>query len=551
MFEFLKKRSQKAQPTDTQHPTGSSAHKSAAPAKKPGKMDIKIEATEPVPAKAAAAKPMASQPATPAPTTPASPQIAPSVTPAQGSGLKIEAAKKSNAPAAQPEAAAAPASGGLKIEPVEKGTPQAVAASAKAVPAKTTSTPKPAAKKPEVKEAEASKEAKKEVKKDSNVFTDLFPKKDGVKTDEKLLSSLNASTKQKNILKPKKSDDELLIYKKPTLGANLLKLAILLGLLGFAFFYSQLSPTFKALGENPVQAREATYDRVLILQSQIGKQNHEIAKLALDDYLYTADSYLHKVGLYSSSLVSQKDRATLESEFPTLRAKMREDLLIASEKLLTKSIPERLPAPFRSGKTHAQEFKGALKDMIRNDINAENSAGNAENVSFMRSISKLVDNETIKPKLSQLQIPTMTDAEFAEMSEILADSNTSGFAALASIRNDRVKWSDIIEEIEVVTKSVDQLFANQFLAGNVGEIFYSSYNLDRKNNAISITGESFSDDGKNFSVTADLIDAFEASDMFMEVEMDSFTKAKEQDNSFKGIISIELVLEDSQENTEQ
>ena len=378
-------------------------------------------------------------------------------------------------------------------------------------------------------------------KTNSNVFTDLFPKKD--QTDEMLLSSLNASTTQKNILTPNKSDDELLIYKKPTLGANLLKLVFLFGLLAFAFFYSQLSPTFTVLGENPVQNRVMTYKRVLDLQAHISKQGHILAKLALDDYLYTADSYLHKVGQYGSSLISQKDKAILESEFPTLRAKMREDLLLASEKLLQKLIPDGLPAHFEEGKNHSQEFKIALKDIIRAEIQAATDAKNMDEVTFMRSVSKLADNETIKPKLNRLQVPTMTDAEFKDMADILAESNTSGFAALASIRNKRLKWSDIIREIEQTTKSVDQLFGNQFLSGDVGEVFYSSYNLDHKNNSISITGETFSDDGKNFTVSADLIDAFEESDMFKNVEMNSFTKSKEQDNSFRGVLNLELELE--------
>ncbi|MBT6068907.1 hypothetical protein HOG48_04080 [Candidatus Peregrinibacteria bacterium] len=381
-------------------------------------------------------------------------------------------------------------------------------------------------------------------KKDSNVFTDLFPKKDNsTKTDGKLIDSLNASTSQKNILKPKKNDKDLLIYKKPTLGVNILKVIVLAGLLLCAYLYSQLSPTFTVLGENPVQERVSTYDQVLDLQSEVSKQNYALAKLSLDDYLYTADSYLHKVNLFKSNLVSQKEKAKLESEFQTLRAKMREDLLLASEKLLNKSIPDNLPPHFEEGKSHPQEFKAALKSGIREDIAAASDGDDPDKVVFMRSVSKLADNETIKPKLNQLKPPTMTDNEFKEMADILADSNASGFAALAAIRKDRIKWSEIIEEIENVTKSVDQLFANQFLKGNVGQIFYSSYNLDRKNDAISIIGETLSDDGKNFSLSADLLDAFETSDMFTDIEMDSFTKSKEQNDSFKGILTIDLKLE--------
>lgn len=380
-----------------------------------------------------------------------------------------------------------------------------------------------------------------EIKSASNVFTDLFPAKDKTKTDDQLVNSLNASTKTNSILKPKKSDAELLIYKKPVLGANLLKLTVLIILLTFSYFYTQLHPTFNLLGDqNPVQKNVYAYERVLDLQSKINKQNYILAKYALDDFVYTTDSYLYKTSLYSSSLISQKDKAQLEKEFPTLRAKMREDLILANDLLSYKKVPDKLPVnPTESGNLE-QAFKKALKDEIRLSI-TDNK--NPEETDFLRTVSKLADNETINAALGKYKIPTMTDVEFAEMLSLLSESNTSNFGTLSSLRQKRVKWSAIIEEIEGITKSIDPLFGSKLMQDGVGEIFYSSFTLDQAKNQITVIGETLSDDGKNFSLSADLLDAFEKSSMFQNVKMDSFTKSKEQETSYKGVLSIDLTLE--------
>ena len=215
-------------------------------------------------------------------------------------------------------------------------------------------------------------EASQPAEKDSNVFTDLFPTEDKTKTDDTLVSSLNASTQTKSILKSKKGDEDLLLYKKPTLGANLLKFTVLLILLISSYFYTQLSPTFELLGENPVQERAAAYDRVVEQQSKLNKQNYVLAKYALDDFLYTADSYLHKRALSLSDLTPQKEKAALDKEFPTLRSKMRENLLLANEKLSYKIVPDALPAHPDEGSNHAQEFKKSLtattKSISKNDL---------------------------------------------------------------------------------------------------------------------------------------------------------------------------------------
>ena len=375
----------------------------------------------------------------------------------------------------------------------------------------------------------------------SNVFTDLFPTNNKTKTDEKLMNSLNASTGTKSILKPNKGDEDLLLYKKPILGANLLKLTVLVILLVSSYFYTQLSPTFDLLSENPMQKRLATYNRVVDIQSKINKQHYILAKYALDDFLYTADSYMHKTASYNSELTPQKKKLELEKEFPTMRAKMRENLLLANERLSYKVMPDNLPAHPEEGGNHEQEFKKALKDSIRDSITSMTTG--SEELEFTRTVSKLADNETINPALSKYQIPTMTDTEFAELLALLSESNTSSFGTLNTLRQSRAQWSEIIEEVEHVTAVIDPYFESKFLQDRVGEIFYSSYTLDKSKNALTVIGETFSDDGKNFSLSADLLDAFENSNMFKDVSMDSFSKSKEQSTSYKGVLSIDLTLE--------
>ncbi len=374
----------------------------------------------------------------------------------------------------------------------------------------------------------------------SNVFTDLFPKKKEKSGDDALLKSLNASVQIPDMLKQKKSDEDLLIYRKPTLGANMLKFALLLCVLSLGYFYTQLSPSFSLLGENPMQERDQSLERVIALQSKINKQNYVLAKYALDDFLYTADTYFHKVTVYESALTPQKRKAEAENEFPALRSQMRNDLLLAYEKLSAKQSPDGLPTYFREEGDYAGLFNKGLKDAIRTDIQA--AQADTQELTFLRAITKLTDSPEIAKTLGSYKIQTMTDHEFKELVSSLNASNTSTFATLNSLRSKRIKWTDIIDGIEKVTKNVDPLFATKLLNQNVGEIFYSSYNFDRAQNLITVVGETISDDGTNFSVSANLIDAFENSPLFENVQMSTFTKSKSDENSYKGVLSLDLSL---------
>lgn len=373
----------------------------------------------------------------------------------------------------------------------------------------------------------------------SNVFTDLFPKKKEA-TNDTLISSLNATNNSAGILKPNLSDSDVLIYKKPIIGARLLLLAILLLILSSIFFYTRLSPTFTFFGENPVQKRESVQTEMLASAGKVSALNYTLAKYALDDFLFSADAYFYKVDVYNSPLTSQKKKSELEAEFPVLRSRMREDLMLAYEKLSA----HVLPADVSPLSVNSEDVKKATREVLRENISKSDSP---EHTEFIRATMKLLDSSEIANTLGTYKIPAMTDEQFKAVVTTLGTGSSSAFGSLTLLREGRIHWTDIITEIEKVTKKVDPLFATKILDQKVGEIFYTSYNFDRKNNSLSIVGETISDDGSNFSISADLLDALNASKQFENATMNTFTKSLDGENSYKGVLSIDLTLESNKQ----
>lgn len=378
--------------------------------------------------------------------------------------------------------------------------------------------------------------------KKSNIFTDLFPKKKQ-SADDSLIQSVNASTNISEILQPKMQDDkELLVYEKPTMGFLLLKIAVLFTVFSFLYFYSQLSPSFSMLGTNPVQERESLFNEILKDQSKINVQNLTLAKYALDDYLFTADIYLHKVSQYKSPLTTKSKKAELEKEFVPLVAQMKESLMLAKDLFAKDLLPQSMPNYWVEDVDLRNLFASNAKDELRKYIVASNEDVNE--AELLRSVSKLLDSAEAMSLVESLNVQTMKDKDFEELVVKLNELETGAFATLNLIRGSRISWTGIITEIEKITKNIDPLFATKILSQKVGEIFYTSYAFNQKSNTVSVVGETVSDDGSNFTVSANLIDAFENSKFFEGVTMNSYSKAKEGEEGFVGVLNLQFKLTD-------
>lgn len=378
--------------------------------------------------------------------------------------------------------------------------------------------------------------------KKSNIFTDLFPKKKQ-SADDSLIQSVNASTNISEILQPKMQDDkELLVYEKPTMGFLLLKIAVLFTVFSFLYFYSQLSPSFSMLGTNPVQERESLFNEILKDQSKINVQNLTLAKYALDDYLFTADIYLHKASQYKSPLTTKSKKAELEKEFAPLVAQMKESLMLAKDLFAKDLLPQSMPNYWVEDVDLRNLFASNAKDELRKYIVASNEDVNE--AELLRSVSKLLDSAEAMSLVESLNVQTMKDKDFEELVVKLNELETGAFATLNLIRGSRISWTGIITEIEKITKNIDPLFATKILSQKVGEIFYTSYAFNQKSNTVSVVGETVSDDGSNFTVSANLIDAFENSKFFEGVTMNSYSKAKEGEEGFVGVLNLQFKLTD-------
>ncbi len=400
--------------------------------------------------------------------------------------------------------------------------------------------------KDEVKAPDTAPEAEKETStgSDGNVFTNLFDEEKGKeKNDNDVADSVIKKSETKgSILGPKPKTDNLNIAERPSsFGGSLLKLVVFLWLLLLVGSYITTTASFDVAGLNQTLASESSLEELMGAQAEFNANNYLIAYYYLDSFAYMADSYIYKTSQYESAYTSSNTKDSLEAEINELESDMSIALSLAQERLSKDVSPSGVE--IESDLSVDILFKEATQEYLEDKIADLEDGDAADDADIQLEISGL--NGALALIKNGAFVKEVVSADLESTEEIvdgLSDITEDNFTVISKIKSDRQKWSEIIQEIQTITKEVDPLYGTSIAS----DISYSSYGFDTSAKTVSLQGTAITDDTRNFTLIVNLIDALEQSSLFINVDERSFTKsdASDDNNEYEARFRLEFEIQE-------
>lgn len=374
-----------------------------------------------------------------------------------------------------------------------------------------------------------------------NVFTELFgndqSQKNGAlmntvltQQDQKSKSMFGQDAKGLSDLK--KVEKKLTIRRSGP-GKLLLRTAVILMIATVGYFFVQNWTDFTWFGANMAQKATLAEEQVSSLNDEITVQKFLSATLLLDHYSSFADEYFYYVDQVNSDYVSANKKTDFKESATTLRPTIVSLLEQAQEylkgdlayddRLAAESLVDELVAQLhaKSGDVNQQTLLQDIQDL-------ETTKALFEAIAFRKS-------------LTDVDLTKVSDEDLKMIYSGYSEVSASLTAIINTIKSDRVSWSYYLNEIEVLTKKVDPLFNTEY----GGTLVIGDIKLG--GDGITLTGQTSTEDSKNFTLISNLIDTYESSSTFMNVQERSYSKSG-SDDEFTGSFRITMQIEDLTQN---
>lgn len=375
-----------------------------------------------------------------------------------------------------------------------------------------------------------------EQKTEGNVFTDLFDKEKeatGGKQDDIVDSVVKKSEGNKSVLGPKPKVSDVKVEERPiSFGGSFMKLMIFLLLVLFAGGYAAMGSSWSFGGANfSVKSDELVAD-LKNTQAEFNTNNYLVAYYYLDSFAYLGDSYIYKYDQYDSDYISLSEKTELAAEIVELEEDMILALEMAQERLNQSLISAGVT--IQTELTPTVEFKEATISYIEEELDDLETGVISEDSDVLLEIRglqgalALLQNGAFVNEV--LDVNTEDGVDYGTVSGLITDFSTvneDNFTIISQIKTSRMEWSEIIKEIEEITKEVDPLYGTSVES----DINYASYSLESEAKSIVIQGGTSTDDTRSFTLISNLIDALEQSSMFANIENRSFSKTESSDDN--------------------
>jgi hypothetical protein len=323
-------------------------------------------------------------------------------------------------------------------------------------------------------------------------------------------------------------------------------------LASFLFFSSQLSSRFEWVATNiglqsPIKELSATNLEIINLQTDVNLYNFLQIKSFLDRFSFYGDSFVRNYDIANSSTSSNLEKERARTSLQGLRSEL-ETSFINARNLISKSIYVPLvDLEYSEDSSLTYLFESKLEETIMeraSSVSNEDvqSVARRDYRNYMNTLN-LIGNSKLKDLLIRTEIESLTDAQLYALVQEVNSLVVNDLSIIQEINSQRIRWSDIINEIELRTKAVDRHYSRDFF-DTVGGVRYTSFDFDTSNRRISIAGETKTINTATFTMIADLIDELNSSSMFKNGEMRSFSKSGSLSDGYTGSLRLTLDLED-------
>jgi hypothetical protein len=158
-------------------------------------------------------------------------------------------------------------------------------------------------------------------------------------------------------------------------------------------------------------------------------------------------------------------------------------------------------------------------------------------------IVALIPNTEIKSLVQSTDFDSLKDEDLYQLVNKINSIVVNDLNVIQQIKDKRIKWSDVINEINLATIGVDSYYDPDFY-NDAGGIRYTSYDFDSESKKISINGETKIFGTTNFTTITKLIEELNKSALFENAEMRSFSKSGSLDDGYTASLRISLNLKD-------
>ncbi len=375
----------------------------------------------------------------------------------------------------------------------------------------------------------------------------------------KNIVALETGEKEKAILgEAPELDMSLLEAMGPAKSIRLVVLKILFGalicvsLLALAFFTSQFTNKFDFITAkfklpNVSADLASTNAEIIALQTDLNFELIQEIKIALDKFSYDSDQFIREYENSISTTIPDEEKRNAVEAMVEIRSGLKEPFLAARDKISKNFTTFLVDKNFATDSQLQTLYEEKLRALI-NDKLQNLSKGTAESTkrdlrNYQQTL-KLINNAELKNLLIQTDFDALKDEDLYKSINKINALTVNDATAMQAIKAKRIKWSDVIKEIDLRTAAVDKNFNENFY-NSVGGIRYNSYDFDSSTGKISIAGETKSLDPTNFTMIANLIEELNQSKVFANGEMRSFSKSGSIEEGYLATLRLALDLKNN------
>lgn len=286
---------------------------------------------------------------------------------------------------------------------------------------------------------------------------------------------------------------------------------------------------------------------ILLSKTEINFYNYLQAKAYLDKLDYFGDTFIKNYETYVDTSSEDREKELATNNMDSIKIDLRAAF---------NSTKDFITYPFATPLINAdlsddefalnQIFQEALIKRLENEATKraadESPEGKREYKNYIQTI-KLVSNTELKNIMSSTDFEALDYKGIYDLIRKINALTINDLSVIQDIKNNRVKWSDVMKEIERRTIEVDPQYNDKYY-DELGGIRYTSYDFDKESKKISIIGETKIFGTKNFTMISNLIDALNGSAMFESAEMKSFSKTGSLSEGYTASLSLVLDLQD-------
>lgn len=330
-------------------------------------------------------------------------------------------------------------------------------------------------------------------------------------------------------------------------------LILLAGISSFLFFTSQLTSdldfaTSRLKIQNVSENLASTNAEIISLQTDLNFYRYLKLNAFFDTFSSDGDSFLHYLETTNSQTSGEAEKEDALLEISSLKQSLSTSISNIQQIFTEEFTAPLIDKEFSDGADLSALYKEKLIMKLNEKIaSVSNSADSQARRDFKNftQISDLVKNTGLRNLFLSIDFTALSNQEIYDFIKNVNSVIINDLTIIQKIKEQRIKWSDMIDEIALRTMTIDRHY-NQNFYDDLGGIRYTSYNFNSGSKTISISGETKKFDTMNFTMIVDLIDELNKSKFFKDAAVRSLSKAGSVKDGYTSSLQLSLTLEDEE-----